>query len=487
MRSATIIVPDTGERVNRKFTLRDPQIFGHEHANGQPPSEQTPLVTGKQPSTPSWVQRSLATIQTLPVQVGHFLWDFITGRDGQGVLKCSFAYLLGTMAVFVPFFRNGFFLGPGDGKHLVANITIWFHPARSNGSMHYGTTLAFVFWFFSAIVAYGCMAVVVLFDNQELIEIGQAIIVIVACGGGLGLLVWIKQRVNDPLVNVSCTIAALPITAVVTKDPATQLGYFSSASVTTVLYMLIMAIIISTLVNAFIRPVFARTDLRDNLVKATTAYGTILAGITSGFLSGVEDDLTHPAVKSAEDNFNNAYGVLDSNLSEAKWEQYLLGTETRYEIEQRLVKCMQRLAQDIGGLRSAASIQFYLLKESAHKDTHILSSEPLASPSQSAGTPLLLKDFATANATRSDEFPPDLPDEQISQSPMMIGSPQEASFASRRLSTNKPDGPSAASADHIFTSFIDALGPPMVCYRDQFTQYVANGNRNHLPIHSTTF
>ncbi|KAL9081671.1 MAG: hypothetical protein Q9159_007149 [Coniocarpon cinnabarinum] len=469
LRSATIVVPETGQRVRRSVTLRDPKVFTPSNPSGQPngqhgnDSNGTAIQTPQKPLTPPpWTRQVLDAIKASPQTLGHFLWEFITGRDGQSVLKCSVAYLIGTMAVFVPFFRNGFFLGPGDGKHLVANITIWFHPARSTGSMHYGTFLAFVFWLFSVAVAFSCMAIVVFFDNQELIEIGQAIILIIGCGFGLGFLVWIKQRINDPLVNVSCTIAALPIVSVVTKDPATQQGFFSSASVTSVLYMLILAIIITSLVNAFVRPVYARFDLRDNLVKATTAYATILAGITSSFLSGTEEDLKHQAVKDAEDAFDKAYNALDANLTEARWEQYLVGNERRWEIEQRLVRCLRRLAQDIGGLRSAASIQFSLLAESAKKGEHLAHLDPQNSYGMPGKTPILIRDFANQTA---DEYPFSSPEVSSPTSPSEATSPpvqsQQITVAQRRTSITKPEGPWAAAADHVFATFIEALGPPM--------------------------
>lgn len=467
LRAATVVVPDTGEQVKRTVTLRDPKVFGQPSSSGQPSNERTPLLSSRPVVSQSWVQWVWTTIKTAPHGLGRFLWEFITSRDGQGVLKCSLAYIVGTMAVFVPLFRNGFFLGPGDAKHLVANITIWFHPARSTGSMHYGTTLAFLFWLFSAMVAYGSMAVVVFFENQDLIRIGQAIILVVSCGGGLGFLVWVKQRVNDPLINVSCTIAALPIVSVVTKDPAIQQGFFSSASITSVLYMLIMAILISTLVNILVRPVFARTDLRDNLLKATTAYATILAGITSGFLSGSEEDLKHSAVKAAETAFNDAYGAFDNNLWEARWEHCLLGTEKRYEIEQKLVKCMQRLAQDIGGLRSAASIEFYLLAESVRKGEVLpdrrqaTSDSSLTSPISASRSPVLVRDFAADNR-QSDEFPLSPEEQRVVGSPASQGSAYYAGSSSRRESAIDPDPPLAASAGHVFATFIEFLGPPMV-------------------------
>ena len=423
------------------------------------PNEATPLLTSESLQVSPWTNKLGDSIKTAPWTVGHFLWDFFTSRDGQSVLKCSFAYLISTMAVFVPFFRNGFFLGPGDGKHLVANIAIWFHPARSTGSMHFGTVLAFLFWLFAAAITYSSMAVVVFFDNRDMIKVGQAIILVFACGVSLGFLVWIKQRFNDPLINVSCTIASLPIVSVVTKDPATQYGFVSSTSIKSILFMLIMAIIISTLVNVLITPVYASIDLRDNMYKATTAYATILTGITSSFLSGTEEDLKHSAVKSAEDILNKAYNALGTNLNEAKWEQYLLGNERRWAIEERLFKCLQRLTQDIGGLRSAASLQFDLLAESSLNGEHIPYLGPSSPTGQPGDTPILVRDFASSAA--SDEYPFS-PDQQSSAAPAESSQAFSQQVSQRRTSISKPQGPWAAAAGHIFATFIEALGPPLV-------------------------
>ena len=48
------------------------------------------------------------------------------------VFKCALAYWLGSLATFwVPFTK---FLGKSDGIHLVATVTVYFHPARTIGS-----------------------------------------------------------------------------------------------------------------------------------------------------------------------------------------------------------------------------------------------------------------------------------------------------------------------------------------------------------------
>ena len=43
-------------------------------------------------------------------------WRFATSSTGQGILKCSVAYLLACQATFLPPLAN--FLGHQDGKHM---------------------------------------------------------------------------------------------------------------------------------------------------------------------------------------------------------------------------------------------------------------------------------------------------------------------------------------------------------------------------------
>lgn len=54
---------------------------------------------------------------------------------------------------------------------------------------------------------------------------------------------------------------------------------------------------------------------------------------------------------------------MQKNLVEAQREHYFLGSETQYHIEAKLVRCLDRLSQNLGGLRSAASTQFAILRK----------------------------------------------------------------------------------------------------------------------------
>lgn len=60
-------------------------------------------------------------------------YAYWTSIKGIGILKCSIAYVLASLATFTPAISK--MLGKGDGKHMVATVVTYFHPARSFGSM----------------------------------------------------------------------------------------------------------------------------------------------------------------------------------------------------------------------------------------------------------------------------------------------------------------------------------------------------------------
>ena len=50
-------------------------------------------------------------------------------------------------------------------------------------------------------------------------------------------------------------------------------------------------------------------------------------------------------------------------VREAKLEHYVAGTEKEYRLEKNLVRWVQDITHNMGGLRNAASLQFSLIRE----------------------------------------------------------------------------------------------------------------------------
>ena len=187
----------------------------------------------------------------------------------------------------------------------------------------------------------------------------------------------------------------------------------------------------------------------------------LLATITDAFLQGSADKFERDQFHVAMEKYKSLSTSMARNLKEAKYEYYVLGLEREYKLEARVVDCMQRLGQDIGGLRSAASTQFLLLAEgpSAGNGTPVNgSSTPLyrhlsfSILSEVEAPPMEHR----GGLTSINEIPEDdsaLDNRPITPSPLRA-SAEDSGYL-----------PTANSPGDIFSRFIDHLGPSMVSHQ----------------------
>jgi hypothetical protein len=279
----------------------------------------------------------------------------------------------------------------------------------------------------------------------------------------LGFIGWTKQRFGDPLVNVACSLASLASITVLTKEGAVQSGDLSFTKVVQVLKMVIMGVTAAMAVSFLIFPISARKKLRSNLVIVTETLAIMLALITDSFLSGSEEELQTAEFLDAAERHKKAYAQLDKLVREAKLEHYVAGTEKEYRLEKNLVRWVQDITHNMGGLRSAASLQFQLLKQaklvgpvSCRDRKHAPNGTdhvPSPSPYSSHGHSTLLESI--------DEMP-----EQ------QLGGEEEAAAEDDHRHSGDHSDPNPArdegsSVEHtlqpedLFALFISHLGPSM--------------------------
>jgi hypothetical protein len=365
------------------------------------------------------------------------------------VLKCALAYLLGSMATFIPGLSSLF--GKQDSKHLVATITVYFHPARTMGSMFDALILAFTAFLYTAIVSVVSMSVSVFFaDVLGLVALGHAVTLIVFVGGGLGFVGWVKLVKGDPLVNIACSLTSLSLITVLTKEGAVQEGDYSFAKIFQILNMIIAGVIATMAVSFLVYPASGRQNLQQNMIDVTDSLADMLALIASSFLTGDESELEDRPFKKAAARHQKSFAMLGKNLKESQYEHYFLGTERQYHVEAKLVHCVQRITQSIGGLRSAAAMQFVVVTQPS-PSTKRQGSRDFNSVGSMSTTPLRMPG-PSRKFSASYFAAPALP--SIAETPNEdSGSPQ------RQPSENHESDYTTAS--QIFELFIDYLGPSM--------------------------
>jgi hypothetical protein len=249
---------------------------------------------------------------------------------------------------------------------MVATITVYFHPARTIGSMLEALICAFSAFFYAAAVSVASMAVSYFFESKlDLLPVGHAIVLLVFCGGGLGFVGWVKQRLSQPLVNVACSLASLAIITVLTKEGAVQDGDISFVKISQVMKMLLMGIVATSTVCFLVFPVSAKTKLRQEITHAASSMSEMLELITESFLQGTPHPLESEEFNGASSRNKKTCMSMDVLLREAKLEHSVAGTMNEYLLQKRLVRFIQDMTQTLGALRSAADLQFDILRQSS--------------------------------------------------------------------------------------------------------------------------
>ncbi|KAI5467651.1 Fusaric acid resistance protein-like-domain-containing protein [Mariannaea sp. PMI_226] len=293
--------------------------------------------------------------------------------DGRSVLKSTIAYTIASLATFLSPLSN--FLGKPDGKHVVATITVYFHPARSAGSMIEAIMIATVAVAYAELISVLSMATSVFIGSKmKLVAVAHILVVVFFIGGGFGFMGWVKQKMSNPLVNTGSTLASLAIISVVTKENYVVTNVFSNDKIAQVFKMLIMGITTTTAVNLLLWPQSARSSLRSSMNGVSTSLAEMLSLIMESFSSGSEDDLDSGKFSATSCAYSSAYSEMMKDLREAKFEYYFLGYEALYYNGRSAAGSMEMLAQSLGGLRNAARTQLLLLSNTQATDQSSISS-----------------------------------------------------------------------------------------------------------------
>ncbi|KAK4168938.1 Fusaric acid resistance protein-like-domain-containing protein [Cladorrhinum sp. PSN259] len=398
LRNGTFIIPATGERSRRVLTLRS--SASSDQTDGPPSRTLTSSSQTVFSTSPETFSERVTDVGNKIKHQASKITQWLDSPIGHGVLKCTLAYTIGSLATFWSPISG--WLGRPDGKHVVATLTVYFHPARSAGSMIEAVLIAMVAIAYAETVSILSMVTsVVVGGGLNLVPLAHALVLTVFIGGGFGFIGWVKQRMGNPLVDVGSTLASLAIISVVTKENAVFSSVFSNQKVVQIFKMFVMGVTATTAVNLLVWRVSAVWLLRQSMSKASISLGNMLALITRGFLSGSEEDLLSKEFVAASSAYLSVYPQMTKNLREAKFERYFLGQEKIYQLDRAVVRSMERLAQSIGGLRSAANTQFALLKESLGPmmSSGMMSPASTTSASASAYSPVLTRTIS--NTLRS--------------------------------------------------------------------------------------
>ncbi|KAK7207451.1 Fusaric acid resistance protein-like-domain-containing protein [Myxozyma melibiosi] len=383
VRNFSLILPDTGERVRRQITL-DPfdsvpdgpssgrQLLMDDDEDTQnhytDADESAALLSSPHPDqghTRHRLIRSLNKISSACDSAGKYLLTFSVIRwiylyvffqQFSRPLKCALTYYIASFAVFSSTISQH--LGSGDGKHLTATVTVYFHPSRTLGSMIEATMFAEIGLFYGVFLSFCAMHTSAFFKSLDLLPLGHAIVLVVFGAGGLGSIALMKRKVDKQTFNTACSLASTQFVRILVREGAVQQGVVAFGKMWQVTAIVHLGILISATVCFLIFPTSAITKLKKGLNQLMDTYSHMLSIVARSFLAGT--DVTKTEI---EELFKSARGLvvsLDGALQESKFEHFLRGTEAEYFLQARLVKSVQSLMQHIGGLRSSLVMEWSL-------------------------------------------------------------------------------------------------------------------------------
>lgn len=317
-------------------------------------NESSPLLgSSAQPSYIHYVKSSLQDLN-----------KSLYSRSSRNIIKSSIAYLIASLAVYTPVGRVLF--GHSDNKHMIATVVVYFHPARTAGSMTEAIIFVFYSLLYSLVTASACMVLSVLLISYDLRWLSYLMSLVIFCGAGLGVIAYEKRKVNLPTFNTACSLASIFLVSVLVREGNIQAGRWGWTRFVRSYMLVVTGCLISTVVCFTLWPQTAESELKKTLCRSLDCDADMLEYISERYLDGT--DVETSEFEKLQKDSSSTFTQLDKHLSDARKELYLRGREREFQLLERLVESDHRLALHLGGLTSSAKIQWHLLVQDDEDD-----------------------------------------------------------------------------------------------------------------------
>lgn len=407
-RKASMILPNTGQRVRREVTFSNEQgrlipqtIKGapdelaalNETLHNKNPHQNYNSITecpeSSTPTSPDSInqQFSSATLdspkactrhdtepQTRARKVYNNVRYCVTGGwlspSDRAVFKCTVGYLLAT--VFVYNDRLSRMLGRGDSKHMVATAVVYFHPGRTMGSMVEALIFASIALLYSFCISSLSMVVSAFLVDLDMRLLAYVIDLVIFCAVGLGTLAFVKQKMNLPTFNTATSLACVCLVSVLTKEGNVQQGRISLEQMNQVFLLVITGCSVSAFVCVTLWRTSAVGELKQSLSDIMDIYGDMLLYLTRQFMRA--DDVESAEYTELSAKLRSQL-VCFRNLRHAKLELYLTGREDEYHQLEKLVHHMNSIHQHLNALTSGVETEHSTLTRK--KLSHLYKESPV--------------------------------------------------------------------------------------------------------------
>ncbi|GMM31179.1 hypothetical protein DAMA08_039240 [Martiniozyma asiatica (nom. inval.)] len=402
-RSSTTVLPSTGKLIDLKYS----------YWNTQPLSDviQCPNPLNSRVQSHSTYQL-FSWKMKLNIWLNHIKF-YIKSLFTFKTLKASFTYFIASLFVYLPFFSS--LLGSTDSKHIVCTVVVYFHSARSVGSMIQSLIFVAISLFFGIGVSVSTMKLISLYLNSEIENIDgpllnlnaaqlvqatwkhphkliavliadretiSIIITLLTCSTALGFVSFCKHRVSKPTFNTSCSLCAILMISCLIKESSKMYTDPSNdnnivlpwAKVTSSISCILLGCMVSVVICFTLLKEWAQNSLIDGLDQVEISVGSTLGLLCELFVSGDNETDTDSLEKIQLINqskeklgvvftdLKSKLALLDGKLEETLYECYALGREKEYSLLKDLVECERKLVVNLSSLRRAVNFKWEILE-----------------------------------------------------------------------------------------------------------------------------
>ncbi|KAI7873761.1 hypothetical protein K492DRAFT_211962 [Lichtheimia hyalospora FSU 10163] len=285
-------------------------------------------------------------------------WELTTAQ--RQVLKCSFAYFLGSLFTFVPML-NALIGNNRVSSHLVATATVFFNPAKSLGGMVEAAAYGWGYTLSATAVCLGSMVTTDFFIDHGYDVVAHTLSLLLWLAGPTAVIAFFKAHWNKPPVATASSLCFIIIFIIVVREGSANHGDFDTTRIEQIVSAVATGTVITVSCCIIFWPYSAAKKLNKDLEATLSSYQVLLKLLTKTFL--LDDDLpefkANKTLQTAIDSHRASFTSLQKSLSDARlevmWNRQIRGRVGEYE---DIVKSMQRLAQHVAGLRSSCGIQF---------------------------------------------------------------------------------------------------------------------------------
>ncbi|KAI8049144.1 uncharacterized protein B0P05DRAFT_563912 [Gilbertella persicaria] len=279
------------------------------------------------------------------------------------VLKCSFAYLLGSLFTFVPFLHN--LLGTAKlSSHVIATVTVFFLPSKTVGGMVEAAGCGLLYTLCAIFVSVLSMLVAIYLRSEDYYVTSCCVTLGFWLAGSTFVLSFIKAHYNKPTIGTGCGLGFMIIFPVLVREGSVVPSEFDPTYIEEMFAIVTIGTAISVFVCWFIWPMTATKKLKSDINDTLMAVRILLKLLTKTFLldTDLPEFTANENLQNAINSHRTSFTSLQSSLEDAKKEFYNLHIWKHAKKYDTIVASLQRLAQHIGGLRSSCGLQFEVMK-----------------------------------------------------------------------------------------------------------------------------